>query len=106
MTIRKGYLHPVLSGRVTLPASRFRQSAGYETAGQPAGRQGAEKQGQYGIQGLYPWGGYVFHGGKAASWEQSSFRFFYVPVILQGKCLSSVAADSWQPLFSRQYPPP
>ena len=24
---------------------------------------------------VYPWGGYVFHGGKAASWEQSSFRF-------------------------------
>ena len=31
--------------------------------------QGAEKQGQYEIQGLYPWDGYVFHGGKAASWE-------------------------------------
>ena len=63
----------MLSGRGTLPASWFWQSAGYETAGQPAGRQGAEKQGQYEIQGLYPWDGYVFHGGKAASWESSPF---------------------------------
>ena len=29
----KGYLHPVLSGKGTLPASWFRQFAGYETAG-------------------------------------------------------------------------
>lgn len=69
----KGYLHPVLSGRGTLPASWFRQFAGYETAGQPAGRQETGRQGQHGTQGLYPWDGYVFHGGKAASWESSPF---------------------------------
>ena len=45
----------------------------YETAGQQAGRQGTGRQGQYGTQGLYPWDGYVFHGGKAASWESSPF---------------------------------
>ena len=31
---------------------------------------------------------------------------FYVPVILQGERLSSVSVDSWQPLFSGQYPLP
>ena len=56
----------------------------YETAGQPAGRQGTGRQGQYGTQGLYPWGGYVFHGGKAASWEQSSFRFFRFLLFYRG----------------------